>query len=92
MVAFSEAIHGTALRAEEHVLVTVENEAAIIAALRRLVDDPLNARRLGARGRAFVVERYDWKISGRMLERALMELVENRRRVGGFFSAQGVAG
>jgi glycosyltransferase involved in cell wall biosynthesis len=91
MVAFHEAIHGTALRAEEHVLISVENEAAILAALRRLVDDPVSARRLGARGRALVVERYDWKISGRILERALMELVESRRRVGGFFSAQGVA-
>jgi len=59
--------------------------------LSRLIDDPVNARRLGARGRALVVAKYDWKISGRMLERALMELVENRRRAGVAFSAQGVA-
>jgi glycosyltransferase involved in cell wall biosynthesis len=82
MVAFSEAIHGTALRAEEHVLVSVESETEILAALRRLVKDPMYARRLGVAGRALVVERYDWRISGQKLECALLELVENRRRAG----------
>jgi glycosyltransferase involved in cell wall biosynthesis len=89
MVAFGEAIHGTGLRAEEHVLISTESEPAVLAALRRLFDDPVNARRLGARGRAFVVERYDWKISGEKLEYALLKLVENRRRVGMAVPAHG---
>jgi glycosyltransferase involved in cell wall biosynthesis len=82
MVAFSEAIHGTALRAEEHVLVSVESETAILAALRRLINDPTYARRLGEAGRALVIEQYDWRSSGQKLEWALRKLVENRQRVG----------
>ena len=78
MVAFSEAIHGTVLRAEEHVLVSVESETAILAALRRLINDPTYARRLGEAGRALVIERYDWRSSGQKLEWALRNLVEHR--------------
>ena len=78
VVAFAEAINGTTLRGDEHLLLTIKNEAAVLAALRRLIGDPVQARQLGDRGRKLVVEEYDWNSSGRKLEHALVHLVRNR--------------
>jgi glycosyltransferase involved in cell wall biosynthesis len=45
---------------ETGLLVDAERPEAVAQALRRLLDDPALARRLGQAGRRAVVERYNW--------------------------------
>jgi polysaccharide biosynthesis protein PslH len=73
-VAFEEAIAGTALVDGEHVLVAENTRDGLGRALRRLVDDPGLATRLGGAGRRFVSAHHDWKALARRLESALVEL------------------
>jgi glycosyltransferase involved in cell wall biosynthesis len=42
-----------------------------VAAIARLLDEPLFARKLGAQGRAFVESRYDWDVALRPLDELL---------------------
>jgi glycosyltransferase involved in cell wall biosynthesis len=79
-VAFAESLHGTDLRHGEHLLVAEKSEAALLASLERLAADRGLAAELGARARAFIEERHDWRRSAEVLEAALLELVGARER------------
>jgi sugar transferase (PEP-CTERM/EpsH1 system associated) len=61
----------------EHFLLadTAEEQAAAIAAL---FDDPARASDLGARGRRFVEERYDWEVALQPLDELLARLETSR--------------
>jgi glycosyltransferase involved in cell wall biosynthesis len=76
---FAEAAHGTDLRDGEHVLMAPKEERGLATAVRRLLEDEPLAARLGSAGRAFVVERHDWRVGARTLEAALARLVPGER-------------
>jgi glycosyltransferase involved in cell wall biosynthesis len=78
-IAFAETVHGTELRAGEHVLVVEKDEAALGRAIRNLVDEPDFASALAAAGRRFVCDRHDWKAIARGLEVALVDFVRRAR-------------
>jgi glycosyltransferase involved in cell wall biosynthesis len=81
-VTFAEAIHGTALRHGEHVLVTEKSQRALGHAVRRLADEPGVADALGAAGRRFVSDHHDWKAIARQLESVLSDFVAHVRQRG----------
>ncbi len=78
-VVFTETLNGTTLEDGEHVVVARKEEEALVGAIRRLLDDAPLAERLGAKGRAFVVDRHDWKDIARRLEAALLGLPRSHR-------------
>ncbi len=78
-IAFAETVHGTELRAGEHVLVVEKDVAALGRAIRSLVDEPDFASALAAAGRRFVCDRHDWKAIARGLEVALVDFVRRAR-------------
>jgi glycosyltransferase involved in cell wall biosynthesis len=47
------------------VLVTPDDPEALVAAIRSLLDDPAARARLGAAGRARVMERFTWQVTAR---------------------------
>jgi polysaccharide biosynthesis protein PslH len=77
-IVFAESLHGLDLAGE--VLVAPKSEEGLHAALARLAAEPELARRLGERGRAWVVANHDWDASARLLEECLLELVGAARR------------
>lgn len=58
------------------ILVPPADAPALAAALRRLSEDVDLARRMGAEGRRFVLERYQWRRSVEDVERVYRHLVE----------------
>jgi glycosyltransferase involved in cell wall biosynthesis len=77
-VAFSEALHGTAFRDGEHLLVAEKSVESLEACLERLASDRELTGRLGSAGRKLVLARYDWRSSASKLEEALSPLVADR--------------
>lgn len=59
VVATTPGCEGVPVRDGEHLLVA-DGEEAFAAAVERLLDDAALRARLGAAGRAFVAEHYDW--------------------------------
>lgn len=59
VVSTAAGVEGTEVRHEEHLLIADSAEDFAAAVTRLLHDDALR-QRLGAAGRAFVRERYDW--------------------------------
>jgi len=47
------------------VLVTPDDPEALVSAIRDLLDDPATRARLGAAGRARVLERFTWQATAR---------------------------
>jgi glycosyltransferase involved in cell wall biosynthesis len=74
-VAFAEALHGTAFRDGEHLLVADKSVESLEACLEKLASDRELAGRLGSAGRTLVHARYDWRSSASKLEKALSGLV-----------------
>jgi glycosyltransferase involved in cell wall biosynthesis len=74
-VVFAESLRGTELRHGEHLLVAGKTARDLLAGLEHLADDADLAGRLGAAGRAFVVERHDWRDAADRLEAALGSLL-----------------
>ncbi len=50
---------------ETGLLVEPNNPDALVSAIRRLLDEPELAQRLGANGRARVIERFTWQVTAR---------------------------
>jgi glycosyltransferase involved in cell wall biosynthesis len=55
-------------------LLVADDPARFAAEVRRVLDDPALAARLGKAARAFVERRYSWRASARALERCLLEV------------------
>ncbi len=77
-VVFPEAIHGTDLRAGEHVIAAGKSDDSISRAIRQLVDEPGLARGLAIAGRRFVSARHNWRTIARGLESVLVEFLNGR--------------
>jgi glycosyltransferase involved in cell wall biosynthesis len=67
-----EAVPEIVAEGETGLLVPPGDAVALAGALERLLDDPLGARAMGARGRARVAERFTWARVAARLERALL--------------------
>jgi glycosyltransferase involved in cell wall biosynthesis len=50
---------------ETGLLVEPNNPDALVGAIRKLLDDPALAQRLGANGRQRVIERFTWQVTAR---------------------------
>jgi glycosyltransferase involved in cell wall biosynthesis len=79
VVAFGEALDGTAARPGEHVLVADKTVDSLVDALEGLAADEALRARLGEAARALAVERYDWRRITAGLEGELDRLVRSRR-------------
>jgi glycosyltransferase involved in cell wall biosynthesis len=55
-------------------LLLADDPARFAAEVRRVLDDPALAARLGKAARAFVERRFSWRASARALERCLLEV------------------
>jgi glycosyltransferase involved in cell wall biosynthesis len=55
-------------------LLVADDPVRFAAEVRRVLDDPALAARLGKAARAFVERRYSWRASARALERCLLEV------------------
>jgi glycosyltransferase involved in cell wall biosynthesis len=73
-VAFPEALRGTQFRDGVHVLTAAKDEAAVLAALHRILDEQGLAARLADKGRAAVCTWYDWDLISAGLSGVLAEL------------------
>lgn len=83
IVAFPESVRGTEFRHGEQVIVVEHSEAALAAALRRVLGDRDESARLGAAARKCAVEHYDWDhIAARMSNRLEAVLAEHSTREG----------
>ncbi len=60
----------------EGLLYAEGDRAALRASILRLVDDPALAARLGAAGRARVVEQFSWQKHAELLEQVLIECLD----------------
>jgi sugar transferase (PEP-CTERM/EpsH1 system associated) len=60
--------------------VLADSAADFAASVVRLLDDPAQARELGARGRRFVEERYDWEVALEPLDALLASFAAKRAR------------
>jgi glycosyltransferase involved in cell wall biosynthesis len=78
-VVFAEAIRGTQLQPDEHLLVAEKNDDALERTVCRLVAEPSFATALGAAGRRFVSEHHDWRTIARGLESVLVEFLRDPR-------------
>jgi glycosyltransferase involved in cell wall biosynthesis len=76
-VAFEQSLDGTELCAGEHVLVSPDEDGALVESLERLAGDPALAESIATAGRRFVAERHDWRRLARTLEDALVPLVSS---------------
>jgi glycosyltransferase involved in cell wall biosynthesis len=79
-IAFAESIHGTNLRAGEHLLIAEPSHKALLEALYALARDRNLAERLGQAGRRYIVAHHDWAKSAEILEAALVQVVESGSR------------
>ncbi|BDG03906.1 glycosyltransferase family 4 protein [Anaeromyxobacter oryzae] len=70
-----EAVPEIVQDGETGLLVPPGDAVALACALERLLDDPLRARAMGARGRARVAGRFLWSHAADRLERALQRAV-----------------
>lgn len=69
LVSTAVGVEGLGLRDGEHYL-RAESAAEVVAAARRLEDDPMLARRLARAGRGFVEEHFSWEPVGARLNAA----------------------
>jgi glycosyltransferase involved in cell wall biosynthesis len=60
------------------LLVPPADPPSLAAALTRLIDDPVLRSRLGAAGREYVAEQYDWQENARQMERIYESMVDVR--------------
>ncbi len=79
VVSTSKGAEGLAVVDGEHFLIADE-PAAFARATIRLLRDPDFAERLGARGRAFVRQRYDWATRGEELRALVRACLDERTR------------
>lgn len=71
-----------ALRHDWHAVIMDRGDAVEIAAqLERLIDDPLLARAIGRRGRAFALARLDWGCAARIVARFYRNCLLSRATV-----------
>jgi glycosyltransferase involved in cell wall biosynthesis len=73
-VAFSESLHGTDARDGVHAIVAEKSVMAVSSALQRLASDGELAAAIGNQGRQLVAERYSWRHSARLMNKALLRL------------------
>ena len=66
-------VHG-----ETGLLVNIEDSAEIADAIVRLLEDPLEARRLGENGRVRVKEEFQWTASARSLLAVIREALDGK--------------
>jgi len=83
VVAFPEALEGTSLAADKHLLVSDHSEIGLKAAVCRVLEDWCLSARLGEAGRAFVEQHHDWRILAGKLEEALNDLVRRKEAASG---------
>ncbi len=81
VVATPISLGGLDVRDGENVLVARDADE-LLAACRRVLDDPALAARLGAAGRETVLERYTWDRATADLEQQLAEVAGHRQEYG----------
>jgi glycosyltransferase involved in cell wall biosynthesis len=82
-IAFPEALRGTRFRDGVHVVTAAKDEAALLAALSRVLEDPALAARLAGEGRAAACEWYDWDLISAGLSSVLGDLPSRREGLAG---------
>ena len=60
------------------IITPVGDPAAFAAALKKLADNPALRHRLGATGRALVLDRHTWPASAEKLHALYRSLIQNR--------------